>query len=136
MQKINLTFDAATAFDSEFERLYDAPDADKVVSIAYAAEHVSQLATQLMQGCIDSDSNVENMIDDINNRIATELADFQDTCYLNVYVGTIVASINGDYDLCFVPVEDSRGVEDPFNGEYVFIHLYVDVAGNVYYNVR
>lgn len=48
MQKINLTFDAATAFDSEFEHLYDAPDADQVVSLAYAAEHVTQLTTQLV----------------------------------------------------------------------------------------
>lgn len=136
MQKINLTFDAATAFDSEFERLYDAADADQIVSLAYAAEHVTQLTTQLMQGCINSDSNVENVISDINDCIATELADFEDTCYLNVYVGTIVASINGDYDLCFVPVEDSMGVEDPFNGEYMFVHLYVDAAGNVYYKVR
>ena len=136
MQKINLTFYAATAFDSEFERLYDAPDANKVVSLAYAAEHVTQLTTQLVQGCIDSDSSVENVISDINDCIATELADFEDTCYLNVYVGTIVARINGDYDLWFTPVEDSRGVEDQFNGEYMFVHLYVDAAGNVYYKVR
>ena len=138
MQKINLTFDAATAFDSEFERLYDddAPDADQVVSMAYAAEHVSQLATQLVQGCINSDSNVENVIDDINNRIATELEDFEDTCYLNVYVGTIVASINGDYDLWFIPAEDAKDANDTFNGECMFVHLYVDSVGNVYYNVR
>lgn len=48
MQKINLTFDAATAFGSEFEHLYDTADVEQVVSIAYAAEHVSQFATQLV----------------------------------------------------------------------------------------
>lgn len=136
MQKINLTFDAATTFDSEFERLYDAADADQVVSIAYAAEHISQLITQLMQGCTDSDSNVENVIDDINNRITTELADFEDTCYLNVYVGTIAASINGDYDLWFIPAEDAKDADGPFNGECMFVHLYIDAMGNVYYKVR
>lgn len=41
MQKIKLTFNAATTFDSELKRLYDAADADPVVSLAYAAEHVS-----------------------------------------------------------------------------------------------
>ena len=136
MQKINLTFDAATAFDSEFERLYDADDAEQVVSIAYAAEHVSQLATQLVQGCIDSVSNVENVIDEVNSHIASELADFQSMSYLNVYVGTIAASINGDYDLRFIPAEDSKDADDPFNGKCMFVHLYIDAMGNVYYKVR
>lgn len=136
MQKINLTFDAATAFNSEFERLYDAADAEQVVSIAYAAEHVSQLATQLMQGCIDYDSNVENVIDEVNSHIASELADFQSMSYLNVYVGTIAASINGDYDLLFIPAEDAKDVDGPFNGECMFVHLYIDAMGNVYYKTR
>lgn len=133
MQKINLTFDAVTAFDSEFERLYDTPDAEQVVSIAYAAEHVSQLATQLVQGCIDSDSNIENVIDEINNRIATELADYQSLSYLNVYVGTIIASINGDYDLAFI---DSGALDSIEEFGYLLIHLYIDAIGNVYYKVR
>ena len=135
MQTINLTFDAAAVFKSEFERLYDAADAEQVVSIAYAAEYVSQLATQLVQGCTDSNSNVEDVIDAINRRIATELADYQSISYLNVYVGTIIASINGDYDLWFIPAEDTDAGY-AFNGEYMLVHLYVDAAGNVYYKVR
>lgn len=136
MEKINLTFDAATVFKSEFERIYDAADAEQVVSIAYAAEYVSQLATQLVQGCIDSDSNVEDVIDAVNRRIATELANYQSISYLNVYVGTIIASINGDYDLWFIPAEDTKDAGYAFNGEYMLVHLYVDAAGNVYYKVR
>lgn len=133
MQKINLMFDAATIFNSEFERLYDAPDADQVVSIAYAAEYVSQLATQLMQGCTDSDSNVEDVIDAVNSRIASELADFQSMSYFNVYVGTIIASINGDYDLAFV---DAGALDSIEEFGYLLVHLYIDATGNVYYKVR
>lgn len=134
MQKINLTFDAATIFNSEFERLYDAADADQVVSIAYAAEYVSQLATQFMQGCTDSDSSVEDVIDAVNRRIAAELADYQSISYLNVYVGTIIASINGDYDLAFVDAGALKNSIEEF--DYLLVHLYIDAMGNVYYEVR
>lgn len=134
MQKINLTFDAATVFNSEFERLYDASDADQVVPIAYAAEYVSQLATQLMQGCTDSDSYVEDVIDAVNRRIAAELADYQSISYLNVYVGTIIASINGDYDLAFVDAGALKNSIGEF--DYLLVHLYIDAMGNVYYEMR
>ena len=133
MQTINLTFDAATVFKSEFERLYDAADAEQVVSIAYAAEYVSQLATRLVQGCIDSNSNVEDVIDAVNRRIATELADYQSLSYLNVYVGTIITSINGDYDLAFI---DAGALDSIEEFGYLLIHLYIDTVGNVYYKVR
>lgn len=136
MRTINLTFDAATVFNSEFERLYDAADAEQVVSIAYAAEYVSQLATQLVQGCTDPDSNVEKVIGDINRHIASELADFQSIGYLNVYVGTIAANIDGDYDLWFIPAEYADAADDAVNSGCMFVHLYVDAAGNVYYKVR
>lgn len=136
MQKIKLTFNAATTFDSELKRLHDAADADPVVSLAYAAEHVSQLATQLVQGCIDSDSNVEDVIDAINRCIEAGLANYQSTSYLNVYVGTIIASINGAHDLWFIPAEDAKDTDGPFNGEYMFVHLYIDAMGIVYYKVR
>ena len=63
MRTINLTFDADTMFDAEFERLYDCLDSEQVVCIAYAAELVSKTSAFATSGHRDTDdSDVENVI--------------------------------------------------------------------------
>lgn len=49
-------------------------------------------------------------------------------------MGTIIASINGDYGLAFVDAGALYYSIEEFG--YLLVHLYIDAVGNVYYKVR
>lgn len=138
MRTINLTFDADTMFDAEFERLYDCLDSEQVVCIAYAAELVSKTSAFATSGHRDTDdSDVENVIAYANDAITQELKNFPTTSYLNVYVGTIAACI-GEYGLGFISAEDMRAgyAERIERGSYLLIDMFIDSTGYVFHRTR